>query len=244
MKTLITLTPLLFCILAIGTFFLASSRGKDSQHKWTFDGSDTSTNQSLSTNHERTTRRKPQPSRPIKYESLAKLVDLEVPEHMRPEKRGKNDDNSVKQIGDWTWPGDGSPQSLAHHMATFHGSSTAGKSFSQLRSEHNAIHDQIGPVSFDQQGNAFGPSIGFARKPSGVNQHNSYSTFINPGPVYASGFGSGGATTFGNSNGKSPVSYGSAGSYLRGSRRGSGRVWSQRVRRPGMARRSFGSRGR
>jgi hypothetical protein len=42
----------------------------------------------------------------------------------------------------WTYPG-----TIQQHLASDHGISTAGKTQSQLLVEHDAIHDQIGPVS-------------------------------------------------------------------------------------------------
>ncbi len=140
--------------------------------------------------------------------------------------------------GNWTWPGDGSPQSLSEHLQDFHRQDTSASDMNEMLETHDAIHDQIGPVKFDNAGNAFGPGIGFV-----PNQ----STFSSPAYRFnTSGYSSNGVRSY-------PANYGSKGvsqrypvqrnSYgSRGSRAGSSPSLGWRVRRL-FQRRGYGSRG-
>lgn len=103
----------------------------------------------------------------------------------------------------WTWPGDGSQQSLKAHLEGFHGEDTSGQSFKQMMERHDSIHDVIGPISFDSAGNAYTPTDS---RPIQVTRSFSYgngSTGLairrnRIGPVYSTGstfnYGSGGGT--------------------------------------------------
>ena len=85
----------------------------------------------------------------------------------------------ITPIADWTWPGDGSPQSLAKHLEEFHGEDTSQMDMQQMLETHNSIHDRIGPVSFDSHGNASGPSIGIVAAPPPSKNYDPSRRFTN-----------------------------------------------------------------
>ena len=93
--------------------------------------------------------------------------------------------------GGWTWPG-GTPESLRFHLEDwFHALNTSGMSFQEMKQTHDSIHDEIGPVSFDNEGNAHGPGIGFVPYNFGGAPKTSQVT-------YTSGGSNGGYRSYGN----------------------------------------------